>query len=147
MKGSCLCGEIVFELDVEKLKIYQCHCEQCRKQSGTASSCCSVVETNRFSWLSGQSNISKWVKGSGFTSHFCSICGSPVPNEFRGMPYTWIPVGLIEAGEIEIVANLYVCEAVRWGSVSTDVNPYETKPDLDSLINILSEFNVQPRGY
>jgi hypothetical protein len=139
MKGSCLCGEIEFEVNLNRLKIYQCHCEQCRKQSGTASSCGSVVESNKFSWVSGQSNISKWIKDSGFTSHFCSSCGSPVPNEFRGMPYCWIPVGLMETDEIEIVANLYVCEAAKWGSVSKDVNPFETKPELESLIKYLNE--------
>ncbi len=137
MKGSCLCGTVQFKINLEKLKIYQCHCEQCRKQSGTASSCGSVVDSSKFAWLSGLESISKWVKPTGFTSHFCSTCGSPVPNEFREMPYYWIPAGLLDSDEIEIVANLYVCESTPWGSVSTDVNPFETKPDLNALVTLL----------
>ena len=132
-----MCGTVEFDIAVKTLKLYQCHCEQCRKQSGTASSCGSVVKSDQFSWLSGQNNISKWVKDTGFTSHFCSTCGSPVPNAFRGMPYYWLPVGLLETDNAEIVANLFVCEAVTWGSVSAEKNPFETKPELEALIRLL----------
>ena len=137
MKGSCLCGTVKFKANVDKLKVYQCHCSLCRKQTGTASSTGSVIHSDNLEWLSGEDNISKWVKDTGFTSHFCKTCGSPVPNQFRGSPYFWLPAGLIEGNSIEVVTNIYVCDAAKWSQVSTNISPYETRPEVEKLIGII----------
>lgn len=142
MNGSCLCGAVEFEAKVDRLRIYQCHCSLCKKQTGTASSCGSIIHSDDLVWVSGESNISKWEKSTGFTSHFCSTCGSSVPNKFRGRPYYWVPAGLIEGDDIEVVANIFVCEAAKWSNVSTDVNPFETRPDIEELIELLREKNA-----
>jgi hypothetical protein len=34
--GSCLCGEIRFEIEGEFERFYLCHCEYCRKDTGSA---------------------------------------------------------------------------------------------------------------
>jgi hypothetical protein len=35
-KGSCLCGEIIFEIIGEFESFFLCHCERCRKDTGSA---------------------------------------------------------------------------------------------------------------
>ncbi|WP_189418929.1 GFA family protein [Cellvibrio zantedeschiae] len=134
MIGSCLCGAVTFNVKFDSLKAYQCHCSLCRKQTGAASSCGTVVHVNKFEWLSGESNISAWVKSTGYTSHFCSSCGSSVPNKFRGNPYYWVPAGLMDSENIEVVANIFVCDVASWSQVSTSINPYETRPEVENLI-------------
>lgn len=62
MKGACLFGAVEFELNKDLVNMYQCHCEQCRKQTGTASSCGTVVEVALFNWLSGEKDIGSWGK-------------------------------------------------------------------------------------
>lgn len=142
MIGSCLCGAVKFEAKVDRLKIYQCHCSLCRKQTGTASSCGSIINADDLVWVSGENNISKWEKSTGFTSHFCSACGSSVPNKFRGSPYCWVPAGLIESDDIEVVANIFVCDAAKWSAVSTQTNPFETRPEVEDLVALLCEKNA-----
>ncbi|WP_370981066.1 GFA family protein [Agaribacterium sp. ZY112] len=137
MKGACLCGCVSFQLAISDLKIYQCHCEQCRKQTGTASSCGSVIKEQNFKWLSGQDNISRWQKQSGFTSHFCSTCGSSVANKFRGRPYYWVPVGLLESDNIDVVINIFSCEKAAWSKVDDSENTYKTKPSVETLLTLL----------
>lgn len=137
MNGSCLCGDVRYELKLDHINMYQCHCEQCRKQTGTASSCGTVVKEERFVWLTGEKNIGVWEKDSGFTSHFCRSCGSSVPNKFRGYPYYWIPVGTLDSANVVTVANLYSCEKARWSNVVSGVNSYETKPSIKSLVKLL----------
>ena len=34
MRGSCLCGGVVFEADPPYREVVACHCTQCRKTSG-----------------------------------------------------------------------------------------------------------------
>lgn len=137
MKGSCLCSEIQFELKLDQINIYQCHCEQCRKQTGTASSCGAVIKEDLFFWLSGENNVGRWEKETGFTSHFCKTCGSSVPNKFRGNPYYWVPVGSLDSENVVTVANLFVCEKSKWSNVSSEVNSYETRPPVESLVQLL----------
>lgn len=137
MKGACLCGEVRFELSLERLGMFQCHCELCRKQAGTASSCGAVVDHQSFHWLSGQQSIGKWEKSSGFSSHFCTKCGSPVPNQFRGSGLYWVPVGLLDGSNITTVANLFVCDKASWSNVDSAANSYQTKPSVETLIPLL----------
>ena len=96
MKGSCNCGNVKFEISGEVTGLYQCHCKLCQKQSGSTSNTATIIQESDFNWLSGLESIGHWKKDSGFTSHFCKTCGCPVPNQLRGMPYYWIPMGLVE---------------------------------------------------
>ncbi len=36
IRGSCLCGGVRFEVDPPFIQASHCHCERCRKHSGTA---------------------------------------------------------------------------------------------------------------
>ena len=101
LRGSCLCQGVKFEIDVPSLplKLYQCHCTLCQKQSGSTSNTATIVQQCNFRWISSTMTddaVSKWQKESGFTSHFCKICGCPTPNQLRNLRYYWIPMGLID---------------------------------------------------
>ena len=37
MKGACLCGKVRFEILGEVPNLYQCHCSECRKATGTSA--------------------------------------------------------------------------------------------------------------
>ena len=45
--GSCLCGEVKYEISGEVGEIVHCHCQSCRKAHGSAfSSVASVSDTD-----------------------------------------------------------------------------------------------------
>lgn len=139
MKGSCLCGTIEFSVRDLGNSIYQCHCSLCRKQGGSASNSGTVVPLSQLTWIRGKEHIKSWVKDSGFRSDFCSNCGSPVPNPLRGLNYYWIPVGVLEDGPFNIVANLYTGSKASWGVVAPTGKQFETMPELEDFIALLSE--------
>ena len=138
MKGSCLCGNVQFDVTGVK-NIYQCHCSLCRKQGGSASNSGTVVPLENLEWVKGKDSIKSWVKESGFRSDFCINCGSPVPNPLRGLDYYWIPVGALEDGPFEIVANLYTDSKAQWGVVSPTGERFKTMPELNEFIALLGE--------
>ena len=35
VKGGCLCGSVQYEVTGETKRFYHCHCERCRKATGT----------------------------------------------------------------------------------------------------------------
>ncbi|HVL01779.1 MAG TPA: GFA family protein [Dongiaceae bacterium] len=135
MQGGCLCGLTRFSVGISRIKAYQCHCSLCRLQSGTASNLGTIVDIKQFEWLSGRDHIQRWVKDSGFTSDFCSHCGSPVPNELRSLPYYWVPVGTLDDAEsVDIIAHLCIRSKASWDSIAAGVAQYDELPDFNDLI-------------
>jgi hypothetical protein len=136
--GKCLCGQVAFEIDCENLKLYQCHCSLCRKQSGSSSNTGAIVDNEHFRWLRGQDCISSWVADNGFRSDFCAKCGAPVPNPFSNKAYFWIPAGLLdEYGKLEIVAHLCVDSKAAWDVIGSQGAHYGEVPDLPELFALL----------
>ncbi len=138
MRGHCLCGQVEFEIDGDRFNLYQCHCSLCRRQGGSLSNTATIVSNERFRWLRGAEYVSSWKKGSGFRSDFCSACGSPVPNPLRGLPYFWVPAGLLESGSgLEIVAHLCVASKASWDSTPLQGACYDELPNLSEFITLL----------
>lgn len=109
MQGTCLCGHVKFQLSLNSIKIYQCYCSLCQKQSGTASNLATIVPEAALKFNAGsEQHITTWVKDSGFTSHFCKTCGAPVPNKLRTYPHYWVPVGLLDdLSDATVVSHIY----------------------------------------
>lgn len=75
--GKCLCGRVTYKVNTEPMAIFNCHCDDCRRATG------SVFGTNLFvsedkieirGKVSSYSHISD--SGSRMTKLFCPNCGS-----------------------------------------------------------------------
>ena len=141
MKGECNCKAIAFELTGKLPGMYQCHCTLCQKQGGNYSNASTIVALENFKWLHGEERITKWKKDSGFNSHFCKTCGSPVPN-LLGEAHVWIPMGLIGDAQTEIVTNIFIGSKPNWSSVCDTQHQYYEAPDsFEELVNSLVRDN------
>ena len=137
LKGQCNCGEVEFEILGSLPAMYKCFCSLCQKQSGTASNAATIVKPENFSWISGIDSVTKWKKDSGFNSHFCSTCGSPVPNPI-GTDLIWIPLGLIGAVETKKVVNLFENTKPDWESTcATENHLLKGIRNADDLFKVL----------
>jgi hypothetical protein len=138
MIGKCLCGAIQFKINGDMPDLYQCHCSLCRKQSGAASNAATLVHKNDFSWLAGEDKITRYKMEDGFTSHFCSICGSPVPNPLRDTDKIWLPAGALP-GDIgsQIVIHIYTESKASWEKILNEGRQYDEMPDFETLYNLL----------
>lgn len=135
MKGSCNCEKVSFEISNDVTGLYQCHCKLCQKQSGSTSNTACIVSASNFTWSSGENYITHWKKDSGFTSHFCNQCGSPVPNRLRDSEFYWIPMGLVENLDIKITAHLCCSSKADWDLIQDSAIKYDDMPsDMDSFI-------------
>jgi hypothetical protein len=76
IRGSCLCGGVKFTVEPPLLRASHCHCERCRKHSGTAVCTQARVRREQFQLLSGVELIRVYGKGEGAVKAFCSVCGS-----------------------------------------------------------------------
>ena len=136
--GACLCGAVVFQLNLKKIKMmYRCYCSLCRKQSGAASNASTFVQTESFQWQQGESLIQTYIKDTGFNSSFCKQCGSPVPNALGINPKVmWIPLGLIQEDfSPELELNFCVNSKVSWAETHQKLSEFDELPNMIELKN------------
>ena len=100
--GSCLCGEVCFELDAAPGPFEFCHCNRCRKLSGGSSLPMIRVRTADYRSISGANSISAYeapllYRPPAYTSYFCGTCGSPVPPAEPEGHWVEVPAGLLDA--------------------------------------------------
>jgi hypothetical protein len=98
VRGSCLCGQVVYEIDGAIDLIRHCHCSRCRRARGAAHATNGFVDPARFRYLRGESLLEsfKVPDAERFRQTFCRECGSPMPGVIRNRPYIVIPMGGIE---------------------------------------------------
>lgn len=75
--GQCLCGQVKYTIASAPIRMGQCHCDDCRRTSGTGHASNAFFkkkdvhiegETSRYD--------SETDSGSVITRHFCPRCGS-----------------------------------------------------------------------
>src|SRR6266508_3772055 len=76
IRGSCLCGGVRFEVDPPFIQANHCHCERCRKHSGTAVCTQARVLREQFRLLQGKELIKVYGKGEGAVKAFCENSAS-----------------------------------------------------------------------
>ena len=84
-RGSCICGEVAFEVDGPFDHFLNCHCSRCRKATGAAHSSEVIVKAACFRWLRGENLVVRFdlPQARSFATAFCKRCGSPMPHLTR----------------------------------------------------------------
>jgi hypothetical protein len=138
MRGECFCGSVCFELSGVIPNLYQCHCSLCRKVSGSSANAALVVGLEQLTWKRGEEQVTRYESESGFKSHFCSRCGSPLPNLTANDSAWWVPVGLLEddAG-LELGAHLFVGSRASWDVIGDAGEHFDEMPDAGALGSLL----------
>src|SRR5262245_45959705 len=55
--GSCLCGAVRFEIAGDFEHFYLCHCQHCRKDTGSAHAANLFSSKASLKWLAGQDKV------------------------------------------------------------------------------------------
>ena len=96
--GSCLCGEVRYELTQAPVWAHACHCSRCRKTTGSAFASNLFVALGALRYTQGENRLQsyKLPDAERFTHVFCSQCGSTLPftNESRGV--VGVPMGSLD---------------------------------------------------
>lgn len=125
LRGGCLCGAVQYEISGEPTKFYHCHCQRCRKATGTGHASNLLVKPGSIKWLQGEELIKgyKVPEAIRFTNRFCSVCGGRVPRYVKETDFIVIPAGSLD-GEpsIKPQARIFWDSRANW-SCSGDELP------------------------
>jgi hypothetical protein len=110
MRGSCLCRDVVFEVEPPLRDVVACHCRQCRKTSGhywAASS----VPLDRFRLIEDRGL--RWFRSSpGAQRGFCGRCGASLFWQPEGEGRMSFAPGALEGPTgLALVEHIFVQDA------------------------------------
>ena len=128
--GSCLCGEIRFEVHGDFERFFLCHCGRCRKDTGSAHAANLFSSTARINWLSGKGKIKTFqVPGTRHEKSFCSECGSALPRVQMNGALLVIPAGSLDSAiAIQPEAHIYMASGANWDRRLEDVPRFDELP-------------------
>lgn len=115
--GSCLCGKVSYEIEGESLGFYHCHCQRCRKASGTGHGSIIRIQTDGITWLSGEQLIHSYKvpDAERFRNDFCSNCGASLPRHFPKLNMLSLPAGTLDMEpDIKPEARIFLDSKADW---------------------------------
>jgi hypothetical protein len=86
IRGSCLCGGIVYSADGPFFQSSHCYCGMCRKQHGSSAGSYVNVATGGFRWERGEDLLTEYASSAEGRRGFCKVCGSTLTWRSTGTP-------------------------------------------------------------
>jgi hypothetical protein len=114
--GSCLCGSVRFEVDGDFDRFYLCHCEYCRKDTGSAHAANLFSSAGKLTWLSGHDRVKQFtLPGTRHSKAFCVDCGSALPKSLMDGALVVVPAGSMDtAVSLRPAAHIFVASRANW---------------------------------
>ena len=126
VRGSCLCGVVVFEIDGKTTDLGMCHCSKCRKVSGVASNATLMTSRDGLRWVAGEDRIAKFHLPDGWGVWRCATCGSPVPMLHPGGGAYWVPGGLLDSDPgVRVQGHIFVGSKAPWDEIGGEAAQFE----------------------
>jgi len=134
--GSCHCGRIRYEAEVDPAKVVICHCTDCQTLSGSAFR--TVVPTNEGTFVLRSGELKIYVKvgesGNERAQAFCGDCGTPI---YSAPPGNDAKVHVLRVGPIRqrdqlVPADQYWFRSAQgWLQSLPAMNRIEKQPTFD----------------
>ena len=129
--GSCLCGSVNYKSNSDPLVIQNCHCDQCRKATGSVYLTNLFIKEENFK-ITGEVNNYTHLSdaGNNMTKYFCPNCGSQVFGKNSGRPgIITIRAGTVnEKDIIKPIRNLFLKSKVPSTPINSNLEACEGMP-------------------
>ena len=120
LTGQCLCGSITYEADTEIETMTYCHCDTCRRVTGSAFNI-GVGIPKATLQITGP--IQSYVADNGVERQFCSTCGSPLFT--IGSRSVWIRAGSLNNAEtLKPTREMWKEMEMPWAHIPDDIDSF-----------------------
>ena len=129
--GGCLCGAVRYQCAVAPVGAGHCHCNDCRKSSGTGH-CSHLVVPAAALEVTGKVTFFESPTDAGNTvgRAFCPTCGSPVYSKNSSLPDLLFPrassLDNLEVFQPQMV--VYAKRAASWDRLDQTLPHFEEMP-------------------
>jgi hypothetical protein len=134
LRGSCLCGDVVFKLTDDFSAVYNCHCSRCRKARAAAHATNGVTAISNLRFVTGEANTRSHKPDDAryFTQVFCERCGSALPTMYQARQIAVVPLGSLDDNPSRCVdAHIFVGSKSSWYPITDDLPKFLDGPTAD----------------
>lgn len=131
VKGSCLCGKVRYEIRRLPESMYYCHCNMCRKATGSAFATNMLVRQADFTVKIGGSLIKAFQSSPGERRYFCANCGSPLYSKAAARPDSVsVRCGTLDDDPlIRPAKHIHTNTKAPWFHIDDALRQYPEEPD------------------
>lgn len=123
--GHCLCGQLTYEYQGTVGPANLCHCEDCRRCTGSAFNVGVQLETAAFRITHGtlKSHTKSGESGTALTRYFCPECGSPIYTASPKHPESlYVKAGsLDDPSVVHVARQIWLDSAVPWRHIDPEL--------------------------
>jgi hypothetical protein len=127
--GSCLCGEIAYEIGTP-FRMHNCHCSRCRRGRSAAHATNLFANLDQFRWTRGEPLIAEYKVPDAryFGVAFCKRCGAEVPRmSARG--FAVVPAGGLDTdSRLRPQAHIFVGSKAPWYEITDAIPQFAEMP-------------------
>ncbi len=128
--GGCLCGAIRYEVTSDPIRTAHCHCDDCRRATGSSFATNVFVKEDDLVVLQGELKSYQHPTDSGatMTKEFCGDCGAQLFGYSSGsVGAKGVKVGSIDdASFVRPEIEVYVSRALPFTRLSDETEKFET---------------------
>ncbi len=127
--GRCLCGAVKYECRSAAGPAGYCHCEDCRRCTGSAFNVSVRLAAEDFRLISGElkSFTKRGDSGTELTRHFCPECGSPIYTASPKHPnYVYVKAGTLnDPSIVHPTHQAWMRSAVPWNRIDPTLQSFD----------------------
>jgi hypothetical protein len=131
LSGGCHCGAVRYRMHGPPLSVQHCHCEICRKTSGSLYATGAVMPRDKVE-IKGADNLTAYRTSASFERQFCRTCGCPLFGYEDGeTALFYVEVATLDGGvdpghPREMESHIYMRSRAEWEHVSDAVQQFQT---------------------
>jgi len=133
IKGSCLCGQVRYEIHGTPGPITHCHCQTCRKAHASAFSSVTSVKLADLKFTAGKDLLKFHESSAGKKRYFCSSCGSQIYARRNDQNHYVLRMGTIDGDPgIRPTRHIFTRYKAPWYNIHDDIPEFYEWPDHPS---------------
>jgi len=120
-EGSCLCGDVGYEIAGAPARMINCHCGRCRHGRAAAHATNVFYKMDQFRWTRGAELVTEYkVPDARFhTVAFCSRCGGKLPRPSPERGIVVVPAGSLDTDPgLTAQMHIFVADKAPWFDIS-----------------------------
>ena len=125
MNGRCLCGNLQFAVRGKRLWVAHCHCDSCRRNTGSAIATFVGYNKEQLTYTRGERKF--YESSPGVRRGFCADCGTPMTYEADRCPeevHLYVST-LDEPGAYQPQLHVFFAERIPWMDLNDDLPRYQ----------------------
>lgn len=124
ISGRCLCGDVRYTVSQPPLWVGHCHCESCRRNTGSAVATFVGVAVDAFTTTLGTRSF--YESSPGVRRSFCARCGTPLAYEsdrFPGEVHLFLGT-LDDPNQLRPQFHVHCAERIPWFEIHDTLPRY-----------------------